>query len=44
MDAIIRNIKEHIPEHYHKLSETLDKDETASGPFERPTAISKTSP
>lgn len=36
MDAIIRNIKEHIPEHYHKLSEALDKDENqASALFEK---------
>ncbi len=27
MDAIIRNIKEHIPEHYHKLSKALENEE-----------------
>jgi mannose-1-phosphate guanylyltransferase len=27
MDAILRNIKEHIPEHYHKLSDALREDE-----------------
>lgn len=27
MDAIIRNIKEYIPEHYHKLSDALEKEE-----------------
>ncbi len=27
MDAIIRNVKEYIPDHYHKLSEALEKEE-----------------
>ena len=27
MDAIIRNIKEHIPEHYYKLAEALEREE-----------------
>jgi len=36
MDAIIRNIKEYIPEHYNKLSEALEKEEIeASGLFEK---------
>jgi len=26
-DAILRNVKEHLPEHYYRLSEALEKDE-----------------
>ncbi|MGE5613972.1 MAG: mannose-1-phosphate guanylyltransferase [Bacillota bacterium] len=35
MDAILKNIKEYIPEHYHKLSDALEKGEDeAAGPIE----------
>lgn len=30
MDSIIRRIKEHIPDHYHKLSDALESDPGAS--------------